>query len=432
MTVIPGIYQLLRTAPKVRMGDRNKVRAFQNLSLQRLVNYSYNNIPYYHKMFDEHQIDPNKIRCADDLTEVPITTREVIQKLDPEDLVPRGLDLSSVIEAKTSGSSGKPVIIRRTWKEQILLHAYLIRANRYLGLRRKDYLVGIGLVRTPHPQEKKSFGDTIRKLGIFRSTRLDAGLDPNEILAQLRMIKPDVITGYPSILSQISSLINESDREIIRPRFLMSGAEILTPIQRNIIIKNFNAPVYDLYSSVEFHNIAWECRNTGEMHISDDSVIIEVINDGQPVNTGEEGEVVGTALHSYAMPLIRYRIGDIVTRGSDCCACGAPYSTIHKIQGRIGEYIELPGGRIVHAAILDQSLHDDPPDWIGQYQFVQDRIDLIILKVVPTHPPTSELLARIIGSMSKVLGPGVKVEVSLENTIPVQRGSKHVIFRSNI
>jgi phenylacetate-CoA ligase len=382
-------------------------------------------------MFDEHQINPDKIKCSEDLIKVPITTRETLQKLDPREIVSKDLDLSSLVEVRTSGSSGQPLMIRRTWKEQMLLHAFLMRANRFLGLRYSDRLAAIGL-RKSHHQEKKIFGEIMRKLGIYRITKINARLDPDEILAEIRMIKPDVITGYPSILVQIAGLMNKAERKIIRPRFLMVGAELLMPIQRNIIAKNFNAPIYDFYSSVEFHNIAWECKNTHEMHACDDSLIVEVINDGQPVKCGEEGEVVGTALHSYAMPLIRYRLGDIVTRGSEHCACGAPYSTIHKIQGRIADYIELPGDRKIHVAILHQTLHNGLPAWISQYQFVQERLDLIIVKIVPNDGPSPESIEKIVKSLSEALGPGVKVEVHLEKTIHLQRGSKHAILRSNI
>ena len=81
---------------------------------------------------------------------------------------------------------------------------------------------------------------------------------------------------------------------------------------RRHITETFAAPVFNLYASNEFNVIAWECQETGELHTCDDGVIIEVLKDGRPAAAGERGEVVGTNLHSFAMPLIRFRLGDII------------------------------------------------------------------------------------------------------------------------
>jgi phenylacetate-coenzyme A ligase PaaK-like adenylate-forming protein len=71
------------------------------------------------------------------------------------------------------------------------------------------------------------------------------------------------------------------------------------------------------------------------MHTCDEAALVEVVHDGRPAADGEQGDVVATALHSYAMPFIRYRLGDIVTRGEQSCACGLPFATIGTIQGRM-------------------------------------------------------------------------------------------------
>ncbi len=83
--------------------------------------------------------------------------------------------------------------------------------------------------------------------------------------------------------------------------------------------------------------------------------------DGRPAAPGERGEVVLTALHSFAMPFIRFRLGDIVTKGDSHCACGQPFATIRSVQGRMFDYFPLPDGRLVHPyeiiAILSEQLH---------------------------------------------------------------------------
>ena len=93
---------------------------------------------------------------------------------------------------------------------------------------------------------------------------------------------------------------------------------------RQQITQGFRAPVFEMYDSHEFNLLAWECSATGEMHISDYGMILEVLRDGRPVREGERGEVVGTNLYAYTMPFIRYRLGDIVTKGSEVCRLRQP------------------------------------------------------------------------------------------------------------
>jgi phenylacetate-CoA ligase len=160
-------------------------------------------------------------------------------------------------------------------------------------------------------------------------------------------------------------------------------------------------------------------------------VILEVLRDGQTVGPGEEGEVVVTNLHAYAMPFIRYRLADMVTRGSDQCSCGRPFSTIRAIQGRMVDTFLLPDGRSLHPYRILEQLVTAGDTWIRQYQLLQDRPDRIVLQVVPAQPPTPELHDRITRSVMPLLGSGVEFQVRVVDVIPLSRG-KYRHSRSSI
>ena len=83
---------------------------------------------------------------------------------------------------------------------------------------------------------------------------------------------------------------------------------------------------------------------TGEMHLCDDNVIVEVLRDGRRAAVGEAGEVVVTGLHGHAVPYIRYNLGDTADPGDEQCRCGAPFSTLRDLRGRTMDYCLLPGG----------------------------------------------------------------------------------------
>ena len=102
-------------------------------------------------------------------------------------------------------------------------------------------------------------------------------------------------------------------------------------------------------------------------------MIVEVFEGRSSARPGEVGEVVATRLHAFAMPFIRYRLGDLVTQGDAPCACGAPFSTIFTVQGRMLDYFPLANGRLFHPYELVMIILEHGGGWIGQYQLTQER-----------------------------------------------------------
>jgi phenylacetate-CoA ligase len=207
-----------------------------------------------------------------------------------------------------------------------------------------------------------------------------------------------------------------------------TGGEVLTPLMRQQIQDGFSVPVYDTYGTIEFNLLAWECRATGEYHSCDDGLIMEVLRDGVPVAEGERGEVVGTDLHSFAMPLIRYQLGDVATKGSQTCPCGQPFSTIRSIQGRMIDYFVLPGNRVVHPYELGVI----KVPWIREFQVTQEGLDSIVMRVVPFHRPSTQEMAALVQPVVELVGPDVQFRVDLVPEIPVDANGKFRVYRSRI
>jgi phenylacetate-CoA ligase len=168
--------------------------------------------------------------------------------------------------------------------------------------------------------------------------------------------------------------------------------------------------------------MAWECRHSGDLHTCDDGVLVEVLRDGRPVEAGERGEVVVTNLHAYAMPFIRYRIGDLATRGAPC-GCGAPFATVGEIQGRMIDYFPLPDGRLLHPYEIIGRLVWGPGQWMRQYQLVQERRDRVVLYVVAEEPPGGRL-EELDRTVRPILGAGVEFDVQVVGRIPFETTGK--------
>jgi phenylacetate-CoA ligase len=205
---------------------------------------------------------------------------------------------------------------------------------------------------------------------------------------------------------------------------------VLTPLMRRRLTTGFNAPVRETYASHEFPLLGWQCPRGGEFHTCDDGVILEVLHEGRPAREGERGEVVATNLHAYAMPFIRYRLGDIATRGERHPNCSQPFSSIRSIQGRMIDYFPLPDGRVIHPYQILSSFIGGRDGWIRQYQLLQEREDLIVLRVQPAQAPDSEHLVALEQSVVSLLGPTVDFRVQLVDDLPLEESGKFRASRS--
>jgi phenylacetate-CoA ligase len=412
--------------------SRAQIVRFRDRQLRRIVQHAYRHVPYYRALYDEHGVHPDAIRGARDMPLLPAITKTHFRSVPEIDRVAVGLHPEMLIPTASSGSSGRPFMIRRSWMEHNVLFLPRLRAHRSYGLTRRDRTLSILNPKQVDSRDNKIIGRTLARLGLIAEPkRLSIHLDPERIADEVRAYRPAALSGYPNMLARISDLLQ---REPVTPpsiRVALVGAETLTPELRRRIESRLGVPVRDLYGSNECNLMAWECPRGGPLHTSDDTVLVEVIGaDGAPVAPGESGEVVVTALHSFTMPLIRFRIGDLAEKGSEPCACGAPFGTIHAVYGRMLDMFPLPDGRVVHPYYLTESLIMDDPDWIENFQITQERVDHITMRIVPCGEPSAERLAVLRSQGAELLGAGVEFELLIVESIPSELSGKYRPARS--
>lgn len=409
-----------------RSWSRERIEAFQTRQLRAVVRHAGERVPYYRRLFADAALNPDDIRSLADLSRIPITTRSDLQQLAESEIVTEGVDPRKLVIHRTNGSTAAPLTIRRTRFEECLLQAFRLKALFSLGFRPTDRrLIVTSLIPVAPASRGRRPTPFHCRLGLLRSEPVDCLLPPEELLSRFRESNPEVLGGYPGTLSWLTGFLTEEDRRQIRPRFVLVGAESLTAVMRRQISEGFGAPVYDYYGAHEFNLVAAECPSSGLYHVSEETMIVEILRDGKPVKPGEAGELVGTALFSYAMPFIRYRLGDWVTLGETGCPCGAAVGTIQAIQGRIADRFPLPGGGTVHPHILEVPLVGAAP-WIWRYQIVQEQPDLIKVKTVPLpgSTPSPEVVAELERYLSTALKQGVRIIVEMVKQIPLGAGGK--------
>ena len=159
-------------------------------------------------------------------------------------------------------------------------------------------------------------------------------------------------------------------------------------------------------------------------------MIVEILSGDRPVAPGERGEVVITPLHSWAAPLIRYRVGDVCERGPDRCPCGAPQSCIAAVEGRVTDRLSLSDGRHIHPQIFATRIYPLLPS-LRRYQFVQSAIDRILVKLQPdpASPPTAGQVEALEQQMRRDFGPAVQLDVVMVQEIPSEPNGKFRTYR---
>jgi phenylacetate-CoA ligase len=405
---------------------------FRDRQLRLLVAHAYRNVPYYRRLYDEHGIRPGRVRGAADMPLLPSVIKTHFRAAPEEERVASGLSPERLISSASSGSSGRPFMIRRSWLEQNVLHLLRIRAQRAYGIARGDRTLNILNPKHRHARDNKVLGKTLTTLRLHTdSRRVSIHLTPEEIAAEVRACRPVMLSGYPNMLARVGEVLQRGPGVPPSIRVALTGAETLTPALRARIEERLGVPVRDQYGSNECNLMAWECPLGGPLHVCDDSVLLEVVApDGSPVAPGERGEVLVTALHSFTMPLIRFRIGDLAEQGSPLCDCGAPFSTIRGVRGRMLDMFPLPDGRVIHAYYLTETLIMDDPDWIESFQVTQERVDRITMSIVPRQAPTDSRIDALRALGHRLLGEGVEFELSIVDSIPSDPSGKFRPARS--
>jgi len=309
--------------------------------------------------------------------------------------------------------------------EQRALRSLYLRALKDSGLRFTDRLASVVLGQPRADNCDPLAWRILKALDPRHNASISCLLPTEEIRRRLEQSRPDVVIGFAGVLAEVARCGNVP----IRPRLVLVGGEVLTAQAQEQIASAFGAPVYEIYGSNEFDLLGWECKTSGELHVCDDGVILEVIREDRAAVEEEQGEVVATNLHAFAMPLIRYRLGDVVTRGHASCSCGQPFSTIRAVQGRVVDYFRLPDGRLLHPYGLLRPQCEDAP-WIRQYQLTQERANRIVLRIAPALTPDSQDLASIRTAALSALGPGVDFEIQLTSDIRLEPNGKFRVYRS--
>jgi len=413
----------------IRRVPRSEILALQRRRLAHLLEYAAKTSSFYRRRWNARVPQPEDLSRLE-----PLDKTTLIEHYD-EVLSVKDLSLDDTrkwlngkqdaqpkkyIFAATSGTTGQPLVIPyrlNEWREGM---AYIIRSAElaiegtwgrgsdplsllYL-MRKRPRIAGVSTLNPIHVSARltRSF-----RAGIVPSLLLSAGTPLEQQLEELNRFKPTVLGGYPSAIAPLVKAA-EKNKLHISPELIVTGGETVSQALRRLVRKVWGLELFDYYGLAETLVIAGECRRHQGLHIYEDAVVLEVVDEqGKPLPPGKTGHsVLLTCLFNKTLPVIRYDVGDILSVNEEPCACGTPLKRIVSLEGRKDELLVLrrKNGQPVevHPIVFESAL-------LGMAEIRQFQIDVLAgekvrITIVP-HGHAGDTVPKALSALSEALSP---------------------------
>jgi phenylacetate-CoA ligase len=312
--------------------------------LRRTLRHAYEGSAHYKAAFKDARFDPAKVRSIDDISKIPLLTRFEVsfsQSSWPpfgDLLCVNGAQLSTTV--MTSGNVGRPILVPLTENDSTYYCApdseLWYRAIHPFG-RKKDDIILSTWSHAVDAWSASSLALSRRRRGM--PIVISGGATVEQELAILARLRPTILLTSPTVCSEMRKRVSElrtEERERIRVRAIIIGGALgrkdLVPWD----LQGHDVEMLEVAYAAEVGLIGHECQVHDGLHVPEDHLLVEVLDrDGSPVAPGEEGELVVTTLRHEAMPLIRYRLGDITATIPGQCPCGRTHMRLKGLLGKV-------------------------------------------------------------------------------------------------
>lgn len=399
-------------------------KELQELQLKRLKETvaRTQNIGFYQKMFAEAGIRPEDIKTLDDLSKIPFTKKSDLRGGYPFGFLAVPMNRINRIHT-TSGTTGKPTVVAYTKNDLNSWSELIARNLTMVGLREGDmfqnasnYSLFTGGLGFHYGAEK--IGCAVVPAGVGNTKR------------QIEMIQDfgvNAIHCTPSYAMHLTEVAEDMHANLESLRIGVFGAEAWSENMRRDLENRLNIKAYDSYGMSELFGpgVAFECPEQDGLHIWHDCYIVEIIDPktGETLGPGEKGEMVVTPLVKEAMPLLRYRTGDITMLMEDDCPCGRGQK-IARLFGRSDDMLTVRGINVFPSQI--EHVLKNIPEVGDQFMVYIDRLnhldEMTIEVEINKHLFSGELsdLARLQNKIGKALHETLTLRA---NVLLVEPGS---------
>ncbi len=423
----------LREFERTQFLPEDELHALSLERLRRVVAHSYEHCPFYRGRLDAVGFVPADLNSVEDLAVVPTLEKRDIQRRR-DDMVARDWPRNDLIPNKTGGSSGTPISFFLDHDRKCSRAAATWRHNRWAGWDIGDKVAVIwGALADA---EEDTWKTRLRNRLITRSLWLNTACITEDKLrafhAAMKRFRPKHILAYAKSLVLVARYLKEHQLTAYQPQSIVTSAEVLEPSERVLIEEVFGCPVFNRYGCREVSVIASECPEHNGLHVMAEGLLVEVVHGNRPARPGELGEILVTDLLNLAMPLIRYRIGDMAIQANDNCACGRTLPRLKNVAGRVTDFLVGSDGRLVSGAFLTVGVVAKRP-MLGQVQLWQDTPGQVLFKIAPGdgRSVSSDDLDFLRKESKRYLGGDTKIEYELVDELSAEPSGKFLFCRSS-
>ncbi|HUT27967.1 MAG TPA: phenylacetate--CoA ligase [Methanomassiliicoccales archaeon] len=423
--------------PRIEDMPVNELKEMQLKQLKMLVYKLYTFSPFYRQKMIDKGVTPEDVRTLADVTKLPFMTKK-----DLRDGYPDKLFLASSREVvryhASSGTTGKPTIVGYTQNDIQNWSESVARGLVSAGISTDDVL-----------QVSYTYGLFSGGLGLhYAAEKVGAAVVPastGNTERQIDLIRDMGVTAiaatpsYLLHLGEVAEKMGVSIKNDTKLRLGILGAEPWSQRMRDRMEEWLGIRAIDIYGASELSGPLWcECSEQKGIHVWSDIALVEIIDPvtEEPVAPGEKGELVITMLQKEALPIIRYRLGDITTLHEEVCSCGRTHPRIGRIQGRVDDMIIIRGINVFPSQVEHCLLTN--PEVGNEFQIVVDRkgaLDTILVRAELRPEAFGDrvfeldaIKERITHKLRGSLNVGVSVELVEPGSLPRFEGkAKRVV-----
>jgi phenylacetate-CoA ligase len=423
----PQFIPTLKLLHESQTWDEARLIDYQIAKLRVMLRHCAAHVPYYRRLFRSLGFDPERFRSLSDLQALPLLDRDDIQS-NLQDFLADNIKPSRMLYFTTGGTMGKPLGLYNLrgsgGRERAFIHAQWARVG-FDYTRRRAMLRGWAVKNKRHWKYEAS-----ERAFVFSNFHMT----PENVAEYARVMhreKLPYLHSYPSAVIDFARRLKDLGIEPPRFKAILAASENLYPGQREFIESFFGTRLFSWYGHTENVVLAGECESSNNYHIFPEYGVAEVIrDDGSHANhEGDVGELVGTSLDNFAMPLIRYRTDDWAVIGSDKCACGRNYRLLKETRGRWHQ--EMLVGKLDNLiSVTALNVHSDVFDNVRQLQFYQREKGKVELRIMRKEGFSDRDNKRILAALNEKTGDTLEVSLSFPDEIPLMpRGKFRFVIR---
>ena len=385
---------------------------YRDQQLQKMVKHCYETVPYYHRLFEELNIDYRQIRTLEDLQCLPILDKDTI-RANFDDFFSTAYRRGELIEQHTSGSTGTGFSFYQNREANAAVWAHVWRGNHNIGLRRDMWCAYFGGRSIVPPSRKTGPCWRINYPGRQIMFSIYHMNDANfaRWLKVINKHQPPWIQGYPSALLPFAAYLEKTGQRLsYTPRVITLSSENVSWEQAAYLHRIFG--VYPMQNYAQSEAVAtFRQRLDRRIFVDEDFAAVEFVPDG------EHGlcRIVGTTLSNYAMPFLRYDTKDLAT-----WRMTEEGREVLTLDGRDEDDIRLRDGGCIRR--LTRVFHDQPN--VIESQIIQSSLDQVEFHVVKSPDFTAEDEKRLRNTIAGYLTDRIDWEIRYVDKVRRNKNGK--------